>query len=102
MRCLTTQRLLPGPGHDIKFLPRQIHGIDRRGRIAKGEAFSVIRDPIAVRYADTTGRTIPSKNNVAIAIDLYQIRQFPISRLEMPHVLELQLLCHIGYPAGTK
>ena len=102
MRALAAQRLLPGEGGDIEFFEVEPLGEGGRSRVANGEALAIGRNETAVRHAHARGRAVPGEDHVAVEIDLRQIRQCAVARLEPANVGELELLDDVGHPAGTK
>ena len=61
--------------------------------------FAVGGDPVAVRHAHAGGGAVPGEHHVGGEIDLRQIGQLAVRRLEDGDVLELELLLDVGDPA---
>ena len=74
----------------------------RRGRIADGQALAVCRNEIRIGHAHAGGRAVPGEHHVAIEIDLRQVGQLAVVGFEDARILELQLLDHVGHPAGAE
>jgi hypothetical protein len=100
--ALPAQHLLPGEGDDIELGEIEILRKRRRGGVADGQALAVGRDEIAVRHAHARGGAVPGEDDIAVEIDGRKIRQFAVSRRYLAHVVELQLLDHVGDPAGRR
>ncbi len=73
-----------------------------RGGVADGQALAVGRDPVAVRHAHARRGAVPGEDHVAVEVDLGQVRQIAVASLELADIGELQLLDHIGDPAGAE
>jgi hypothetical protein len=56
-------------------------------------------DEIGVRHAHARGGAVPGEDHVAVEIDGRKIRQLAVSGGDLAHVVELQLLDHVGDPA---
>ena len=99
MRGLAAQRLLPGEGRHVELGP--IEPLRERGGsgVADGQARAVGGDPVAVGHAHAGGRAVPGEDDVVAEIDLCEIRQRTIGRLQRSDVPELQLLDDVGNPA---
>ena len=93
------EHLLPGEGGDIELLPGKPLGEGRGCCIANYEAFTIRRDPVAIRHADARRGAVPGEDDIAGKIDLVKIRQGAIGRFDETHVVETQLLHHVGDPA---
>jgi hypothetical protein len=102
MLRFAAQHLLPGEGRDIELGPVDLLREYRGGRIADGETFAVARDPISIRDADARCGAVPGKNNVAIEIDLAEVRQLAIGRDHRPYIRKLELLEDIDHPFLAK
>ena len=102
MRGFAAQHLLPGEGHDIELVPGQFHRKGSRSRIADGQAFTGIGNPVAISQLHAAGGAIPHKHRVMRRIVLRHVRQLTVRRLEGARVLELELLDRVGDPVFGK
>ncbi len=99
MRGFAAQHLLPGEGDDIELGAIERLREHRRGRVADGQAFAVRRDPVGVRHPHARGRAVPGEDHVGGEIDLAEVGQLAVRRLQHRGVLELELLDDVGDPA---
>ncbi len=99
VRGLAAQHLLPGEGHHIELVERQRLRERGRGSVADREPGTVGLDPVAVRHAHARRSAVPGEHHVVGEIDLAQVRQLAIGRLQHAGVLELELLGDVGDPA---
>lgn len=102
MSALAAQHLLPGESDDIEFF--EVEPLRECGgsRIADGQALAVRGNEIAVRHANARRGAVPGEHHIAVEIDLGEIRQLAVAGFDLAHVGELQLLDHVGDPAGAK
>src|SRR6202020_1700346 len=87
MRRLAPENLLPGERHDIELRPIEFLRESGRCGVADRQPFAVACDPIAVGHANAGGGAIPGENDVVVEIDLAEVRQFAVWRLECGAVL---------------
>ena len=102
MTALAAQNLLPGEGGDIEL--GEVHVLRegcRRG-VADGQALAIGRNEIGIRNADARGGAVPGEDDVAVEIDLRQVRKKAVVGIELANIGKLQLLHHIGDPAGAE
>ena len=103
MGRLAAEHLLPGEGHDIELWPVERLREGGRGRVADRQPLAIIRDPARVNDAHARRRAVPGEDDVAgFRVDLLQVRQLAIRRLEEADIGQLELFCDIGHPAGAK
>ena len=102
MRALAAQHLLPGEGDDIEFRKVEALRERRRGGVANGQSAAVGRNEIGIGNAHARGRAVPGEHHVAIEIDRREIGQPAVVGFDDARVGELELLHHIGDPAGAK
>ena len=69
MCAFAAQNLLPGKGRHIELVPRHVIGKDRRGCVGKGQARTVIGNPIPIGDAHARGGAIPSEDDIMGGID---------------------------------
>ena len=99
MLRLAAEHLLPGEGDDIELVEGKRLREGGAGGVADREPGSICRDPVAVGHAHAGSRAVPGEDDVAAEIDLREIRERAVGRLEHAHVGELQLLHDVGRPA---
>ena len=99
VRGLAAQRLLPGEGHDIELVPIERLRESRRGGVADREPArsALIQSALGTR----TPEVVPFQVNTTSRgrIDLGEIGQRAVGRLEHGDVLELELLLDVADPA---
>ena len=102
MTALAAQNLLPGEGGDIEL--GEVHVLRKSGRrgVADGEALAISRDEVGIRNAHARRGAVPGKDDVTVEIDGGEIRQEAVIGVELADIGKLQLLHHIGDPAGAK
>ncbi len=99
VRGLAAQRLLPGEGHDIELRPVERLRERRRGGVADGQALAVGADPVGIGHAHAGGGAVPGEDDVGGRIDLGEIGDLAVSRVQLGDVLELQFLDDVADPA---
>ncbi len=99
MRSFTAQHLLPGEGEHIHLVPGNVLREHGRGRIDESKAFAVRGNPIAVGHAHARRGAVPGEKHVAAEIDLGQVGQLAVIRLDGAQVFQLELLGGIRHPA---
>ena len=102
MRGFAAQHLLPRECHDIELVPGQLHRKGGRGRVADGQAFTGIGNPVAIRHFHAAGGAVPHKHRVMGGIVLRHVRQLAVGRLEGARILDLELLDRVGHPVFGK
>ena len=103
MRGLAAEHLLPGEGDDIKLRPVEALGEGGGGGVADGQPLTIVSDPARVDDAHARGGAVPGEDDIAVLrVDLLEVRQFAIGRVEGSDISELELLDDIGDPAGAK
>ncbi len=78
VRRFPAEHLLPGEGGDVDLAPVDGLREQRRRRIDEGEPAAIVGDPIAVRHAHARGRAVPGEDDVAVEVDIVEIRQLPV------------------------
>src|SRR5439155_12566845 len=84
---------------DVELAP--VEGLRERGRggVADGQAFAGRADPVGIRNAHAGGGAVPGEDDVGLRIDLGEVGDFTIGRVELGDVLELQFLDDVADPA---
>ena len=102
MGALPAQHLLPRVGYDIELVPGQRHGEHGGGCVANGQAGAVGGDPIAVGNLDARGGAVPGEDDVVVEVNARQVCNLAVTRFDLVHVGQLELLDDIGNPARTE
>ncbi len=95
---LAAEHLLPGERRDIDLAPVDLLGEGGRGGVDQSQPRAICRNPVPIRHAHTGRGPIPSEDDIAVEVDLSEIRQKAVIRLVHPHVGKLELLQDIGDP----
>ena len=102
MAALAAQNFLPAIGDNVELIPRQFHGEDSRRRIANGQTFAVVSNPVTIGNAHTRRCTVPGENNIAVKINGAQIRQLAVIRIKGAHIIKFKLLNNVGHPSRAE
>ena len=99
---LAAEHLLPGEGDHIELVEGKRLGEGGAGGVADGEAAALHRYPVAVGDAHAGGGAVPGEHHVAGKINLGEVGELAVAGLDHMHVVEAQLLDHVGHPAGAE
>ncbi len=75
VRAFAAEHLLPGEGRDIDLFPRQMIGEHSARCVGEGQAFAVVRDPVAIGHANPRSRSVPGEQDVVRPVDLVEVRE---------------------------
>ncbi len=84
------------------FLPGNIHGEHRGGRVGDGQAGALVGDPVAIRHPHTRYGAVPGEDDVTAEVDLRQIGQLAIFGDQGANVGQLELPGDVGDPAQAE
>src|SRR5690606_30289143 len=86
-----------GQNIDLRPIDRLREG--GRRRVGEREAGAIGGNPVVVWHTHARGRAIRGEKYVATEIDLPEVRQLTIRRLDDTDIGELELFGHVGDPA---